>query len=97
MLTLIGMPFSFISLFLYIATLIYSTVFVGYLVGDTIFKDNMNNYLKGLLGILIIEILKAIPFIGGLASFATILIALGLLIVAILRKNVEPKEVKVEE
>ena len=57
----------------------------------------MNNYLKGLLGILIIEILKVIPFVGGLVSFATILIALGLLIVAILRKNVEPKEVKVEE
>lgn len=97
MLTLIGMPFSFISLFLYITSLIYSTTFVGYLVGDTIFKDNMNNYLKGLLGILIVEILKVIPFIGGLVSFATILIALGLLIVAIFRKNVEPKEVKIEE
>ena len=45
----------------------------------------------------IVEILKVIPFIGGLVSFATILIALGLLIVAIFRKNVEPKEVKIEE
>ena len=95
--TLIGMPFGFISLLLYVLLIIYSTVFVGYLIGDTIFKDKMNNYLKGLIGIVIIEVLKIIPVIGGIVSFATVSISLGLLVVAILKKSVKVNEIKVEE
>lgn len=97
MITLIGMPFGFISLLLYVLLIIYSTVFVGYLIGDTIFKDKMNNYLKGLIGIIIIEVLKIIPVIGGIVSFATVLISLGLLVVALLKKSVKVNEIKVEE
>lgn len=95
--TLIGMPFGFISLLLYVLLIIYSTVFVGYLIGDTIFKDKMNNYLKGLIGIIIIEVLKIIPVIGGIVSFATVSISLGLLVVALLKKSVKVNEIKVEE
>lgn len=63
--------------------LIYiSTIFTGYLLANTLdkkyFKKNMNSYLLVIIGIFIIHVISIIPYIGGIVSFLSILLGLGI-------------------
>ena len=76
--------------------MIYLTnVFVGYLLGDVLIrkvfnKTDVNNYLAILLGIVIIELLKVVPFVGALVSIITLCLGLGIIKKILISK----KEVK---
>ena len=61
-----------------------TTIFVGYLLGDVLIrkvfnKTDVNNYLAILLGIVIIGLLKLVPFVGTLVSIITLCLGLGLI------------------
>ena len=47
-----------------------TTLFIGYLVGDLLFRKAIGKEVSGyysiIIGVLIVKILKLIPFIGGL-------------------------------
>ena len=63
--------------------LIYiSNIFTAYLLADIldkkIFKNNMNSYLLMIIGLFIIYVLSMIPLIGGLITFISMLLGLGI-------------------
>lgn len=80
LITVIGSALGFASLLAYTVIIVYSTVITGYLLGTTMFiNKEMNKYLVGIIGIIAIQILRKLPVIGGLISFATIVIAFGMI------------------
>ncbi len=85
--TVIGISLALVAFFVYILLILYSTVLTGYLVGAIIFKKtNLNKYLVGIIGVVIVQILRSLPIIGGWVAFISILISLGI-IVEIARKQ----------
>lgn len=63
--------------------LIYiSNIFTGYFLANILdkkyFKKNMNSYLLMIIGLFIIYVISIIPYIGGLISFISILLGLGI-------------------
>ena len=80
LITIIGSALGFVGLLAYTVIIVYSTVITGYLLGTTMFfNKKMNKYLVGIVGIIAIQILRKLPVIGGLISFATIVIAFGVI------------------
>lgn len=63
--------------------LIYiSNIFTGYFLANILdkkyFKKNMNSYLLMIIGLFLIYVISLIPFIGGIVSFISILLGLGI-------------------
>ena len=86
--TIIGMLLGFTASFMYITILAFSTVLTGYLIGSTIFKNSkINKYLVGIIGILIVQVLRIIPLIGGFISFIAILLAFGIVVQIMKKEN----------
>lgn len=83
MLTVIGLPIGFLTLGIYLATLVLSKLLVPILIGSLIFKwfgSNKNyrlDWLSLLVGVVATFILGLLPIIGWLAYFAVYLIALS--------------------
>lgn len=81
MISIVCMPLAIITLILY-GIIIYlssiiSSVYFGRLIGNKVLKLN-NVYLQMLIGIVITELVKLIPVIGGLYSFVIIVLGVGL-------------------
>ena len=82
------MLLGFTASFMYITILAFSTVLTGYLIGSTIFKNSkINKYLVGIIGILIVQVLRIIPLIGGFISFIAILLAFGIVVQIMKKEN----------
>lgn len=79
MLTLIGIPLGFILLTMYLITLYLSRIYVALAIGRLIFRRQVSPYLGLLVGLLILWVLKAIPFLGWLIGFIAVLLGLGAL------------------
>lgn len=80
LITVIGSALGFAALLIYIVILVYSTVITGYLLGRILFDNkNLNKYLIGVIGIVIIEILRRLPVIGGIMSFIVLLVSFGVI------------------
>lgn len=80
LITVIGSALGFAALLIYIVILVYSTVITGYLLGRILFDNkNLNKYLIGVIGIVIIEILRRLPVIGGIMSFIVLLVSIGVI------------------
>lgn len=81
MISIVCIPLAIITLLLY-GIIIYlssiiSSVYFGKLIGNKILKLN-NVYLQILIGIVITELVRLIPVIGGLYSFVIIILGVGL-------------------
>ena len=75
--TFIGSALGIIGIFLYIIGYMISTVIVGYSLSNTILENTNNKYLRGLLGIIIIEFLRRLPVIGWIVALLVNSIAFG--------------------
>lgn len=89
--SVLGLPLAILLILFYIALIYLGTIFTGYLCGEVLFnklnKKNVNKYLMGLTGIVIVFVLKLIPFIGMLVTFIVICISLGSLVFLFKRKK----------
>src|SRR5271165_1583229 len=79
--TLVGLPLSFMLLALYLAALYLAKIWVGAFLGRILLKPAVAtkaDWLLGLLvGLLIITVVRYIPYLGGLVHFAVICLGLG--------------------
>lgn len=93
MITIIGAIAGSVTLIMYIILMMISTITVGYLLGVTIFsKAKANKWVCGLTGIVILEIVSIVPYIGGVIGFAKILIGLGIVVELFKKQEITPKE-----
>ena len=80
MITYIGVATSIISIVLYFVLMYISTILSTYYVTSLLLKDKVKNpYLVLLIGLSCLYIIKLIPFIGGLTTFAMICLGMGLI------------------
>jgi cytoskeletal protein CcmA (bactofilin family) len=94
MITVIGLPLGLITLALYLIALYLSQIPVALLLGRLIIRQNRELDSKGLmigalaLGLFILLILRAIPFIGWIIGLLIVLFGMGTL-VTMMRKKLE--------
>lgn len=91
--TFIGSTLGIIGLILYILGYMVATVVVGYALSNTILESVKNKYLKGLLGIVIIEVLRRLPVIGWLVVLLVNAIAFGTFLKLIKQSKSKTEEV----
>ena len=76
------MPLVLITLMIYFTSIYLSTLLSGYVIGNIlnkkVFKNN-NIYLALIIGIIIVRIVKYIPFIGGLLLAILLSFGMGLI------------------
>ncbi len=77
MVLVIGLPLAFILLGIYIVLMYLAKIFVGLAVGKFILSDKATPVWSLILGLIILEILTLIPFVGGWISFIVVLLGLG--------------------
>ena len=87
MITYVGVATGIIAGAIYGILLYVSTIFSTYVIISLILKDKVKNpYLVLLIGLPCLYIIKLIPFLGGLVSFAVLCLGFGLLTNLIKRK-----------
>lgn len=87
MITYIGVSAGFVALAIYGVLVYISSIISVYTITSMILKDKVKNtYLVLLIGLACLYVIKLIPFIGGLVSFAVLCLGLGLLTNLIKRK-----------
>lgn len=80
LITVIGIPVSFLSMLLYIVLIYLSRVFAGYFVAELAFKKfgvALHPVLKALIGILVLALMFKIPYIGWLVQLAAVIFGSG--------------------
>jgi cytoskeletal protein CcmA (bactofilin family) len=80
LITVIGIPVSFLSMLLYIVLIYLSRVFAGYFVAELAFKKfgvALHPVLKALIGILVLALMFKIPCIGWLVQLAAVIFGSG--------------------
>jgi len=79
--TLVGLPLSLMLLALYLAAIYLAKIWVGAFLGRVLLKPataTKADWLLGLLvGLLIITVVRFIPYLGGLVHFGVICLGLG--------------------
>ena len=92
----IGVSLGLILAALYAISLYLSTVVSGFVLGYLLFtkllKVNVNNYLSGIIGIVIIKLLVLIPYLGFIVSVLAITIGLATICYLVQAKEDEPKK-----
>ena len=79
LITIIGIPAAIFTGLVYTLTILVSTAFAGASIGPMVFKK-MRALPASLLGILILELVEAIPILGGLVQLAAFIFTLGYLL-----------------
>ena len=80
LITVIGIPVSFLSMLLYVVLLYLSQVFAGYFLADLAFQKfgvDLHPVLKALIGVLVLALIFKIPFIGWLIHLAAVIFGSG--------------------
>lgn len=73
MVSIVGIPLSFITLALYVILIYISIIPTGYFIAYKLFNKNIKNqYALLAIGILIIKLLEYLPVIGGFVVFASL-------------------------
>lgn len=88
--TIIGMPISFLSMLLYIVLLYTSRVFAGYFLASLFFQrvnKEPHPIWIALLGMLVLALLTKVPFIGWLINLAAVVFASGALVLYLHKKD----------
>ncbi|MGL4338147.1 MAG: hypothetical protein ACRCST_14785 [Turicibacter sp.] len=76
MITVIGIPFSLLGLFIYGILIYMAPVIFGITLGTLVIKDQ-NPYLVACIGTLVLKIIISLPFMGWIVGLAAILFSLG--------------------
>ncbi|OGM18854.1 hypothetical protein A2685_01025 [Candidatus Woesebacteria bacterium RIFCSPHIGHO2_01_FULL_37_10] len=78
LITLVGMPLAFISLFIYIIFIYLSKIFIAFTIGMKISEGYVKNInIKYLIGLTAFYIITLIPVAGSILSFLALCIGLG--------------------
>ena len=91
--TFIGSALGVIGLLIYAVIYMISTILVAYAFSNTFIEKDMNNYLKGFIGIIVIEILRRLPVIGGIVAIIVNAIAFGTVLKLIKISNSKKEEI----
>ena len=79
--TLVGLPLSLMLLMLYLAAIYLARIWVGAFLGQVLLKRAVvtkSDWLLGLLfGLLILTVVRFIPYLGGLVHFGVVCLGLG--------------------
>jgi len=77
LITVVGIPLSIITMVIYFMLMYLAKFWVAYCLGSYIGKDKLNPMISMTIGILILYLIFAIPFIGGFAGFIVLLLGIG--------------------
>ena len=92
MFTVIGIPLSVISLIIYGLLIYLSIIPTSYYFGNLVFgKSIKNKYLLFMLSLLIVYVIRMIPFIGGLVGFISLIFGLGMY-ATLIKDNITEKK-----
>jgi cytoskeletal protein CcmA (bactofilin family) len=80
MITIIGIPLGVILMLSWIAALILSGPFFGYLIGRIVWRAQRNVILTMLVGSIIVLLVYNLPILGGLALLAALFIGTGMVV-----------------
>ena len=94
--TIIGSAVGIVGILVYMLVYCIATVLSGYLVGNLVLEKNKKHWVKGFVGIAILEILRRLPVIGWIISILAIAMAFGTMIKLIKSSSKEEIE-KIEE
>jgi len=100
LITVIGIPISFLSMLLYIVLIYTTRVFAGYFLAQIIFErfdKIVHPVWTGLAGVFVLALLIRIPYIGWFIHIAAVLFAAGALIVYLAGEKKQPGAVEVYE
>lgn len=86
LISLIGIPAAVVLMMVYGLAIYSAKVFVGLVLGNLICKGKCHPIWMMILGVLIISIIQAVPFLGGFASFLVVLLGLGAIAMVIMKK-----------
>ena len=87
MVTMAGISLGLLLMNMYVLAFCLSTIFSSFYYGNIIFKDKIKNkYLLVLVTLLIIYVLRLVPFIGGLVTLLCLCTGFGLVVSLIRRK-----------
>ena len=87
LITIVGAPLMAILTGIYIFLMYIAKFWVAYYLGKLIGKNKYSPILTMSIGIFVLQILFFIPIIGSLASFATVLVGLGVIYTSNILKN----------
>ena len=82
MFTFIGMPLALIVLVLYIISIYLSQIYAATAIGSMILGKERWVGFSAILGIILLSIVMAIPWIGGLVGFLAVLFGLGAMVLS---------------
>ncbi|MBR2712796.1 MAG: polymer-forming cytoskeletal protein [Bacilli bacterium] len=87
MVTMAGISLGLLVMNLYILGFCLSTIFSSFYYGNLLFKDKIKNkYLLVLVTLLIIYVLRLVPFVGGLVTLLCMCTGFGIIVSLIRRK-----------
>lgn len=81
LITVLLIPASLITLVLYVIAIYLSSLLTYYIVGKEINKklNKENKYLAIIIGILVVKLIKLVPYIGGIVGFLSLIYGMGLI------------------
>ena len=89
--TLVGFPISFMLLALYLTAIYLAKIWVGAFLGRILLKPSESTkgdwFLGLLLGLLILTVVRFIPYLGGLVHFGVVCLGLGAFAVQLYRAS----------
>lgn len=81
--SVVGVPIGLVALALYVIAFYlaqgFAGVWLGHLIVEKVAKGRASIYLEALTGIVIIGVLSAVPYIGGLVYFLSLLLGIGII------------------
>lgn len=77
LITMVGAPLGIIAMIFYFMLMYLAKFWVAYCLGSYIGKDKLNPIISMTIGILILYLIFAIPFIGGFAGFIVLILGIG--------------------
>ena len=96
--TVIGIPISFLSMLLYIVLLYLSRIFAGYFLASLAFEKlgkELHPVWVTLIGVLVLALIFRIPYVGWLIHLAAVLFGSGAFMHYMLKKKDEQEQVPV--
>ncbi len=101
LITVVGIPISFLSMFLYLVLLYLTRIFAGYFLARLAFErfnKQLHPVWTALIGVFVLVLLTNTPYVGWLIHLAAVLFAAGAFIIYLVDKKKEavPAEISVE-
>jgi hypothetical protein len=87
--TIVGLAVGVVTLLLYLIAIFSAQIFVGAWIGDKILGDGLSTGAmlgRMAIGLLIIDLLRLIPWVGGFVGYVVIIWGLGAISITIYRR-----------